>query len=92
MSNKLYLSELNLLSLGIWPNQEGKVMLDSKLLYNKKLEYWSFIWVYGKEVCENQADYIHVMAIDPRVRLALDNLISYTARTPAKKCNSMKHA
>ncbi|CAG8769266.1 2648_t:CDS:1, partial [Cetraspora pellucida] len=50
-----------------WPNQEGKVMLDSKLTYNKKLRQWTFIWVYGKEVCKNQADYIHVAAIDPEV-------------------------
>ncbi|CAG8495151.1 23569_t:CDS:2 [Gigaspora margarita] len=30
-----------------WPNREGKVMLDSKLSYNKRLGQWSFVWVYG---------------------------------------------
>ena len=46
-----------------WPNQEGIVTLDSKLSYNKKLRQWTFIWVYGKDTCGNQTNYIHVAAI-----------------------------
>ena len=30
-----------------WPNLEGKVLMDSKLIFNKKLNYWTFVWVYG---------------------------------------------
>ncbi|CAG8504517.1 7698_t:CDS:2, partial [Cetraspora pellucida] len=48
-------------------SKKGKIILDSKLSYNRKLRQWTFIWVYGKDICENQADYIHVAAIDPGV-------------------------
>ncbi|CAG8809574.1 4759_t:CDS:2, partial [Cetraspora pellucida] len=50
---------------------KGKVTLDSKLSYSKKLRHWTFIWVYGKEICENQADYTHVASINPGVRTFL---------------------
>lgn len=30
-----------------WPNLEGKVKMDSKLMFNRKLGYWTFVWVYG---------------------------------------------
>src|SRR2546429_1409558 len=45
--------------------------MDSKLIYERKLGYWTFIWVHGKSICENQAEEIHVAAIDPGVRTFL---------------------
>ena len=54
-----------------WPNEIGKVEMDSKLIYERKLGHWTFVWVYGKSIRENQAEEIHVAAIDPGVRTFL---------------------
>ena len=54
-----------------WPNEIGKVKMDSKLIYERKLGHWTFVWVYGKSIRENQAEEIHVAAIDPGVRTFL---------------------
>ena len=45
-----------------WPNEIGKVKMDSNLIYERKLGYWTFVWVYGKSIRENQAEEIHVAA------------------------------
>ncbi|CAG8550711.1 44656_t:CDS:2, partial [Gigaspora margarita] len=55
-----------------WLNLEGKVEMDSKLIFNRKLEYWTFVWVYGKNI-ENCNDIqvaknLNIIAIDPGVR------------------------
>ena len=54
-----------------WPNENGNVTMDSKLKYQRKLGHWTFVWVYGKSIRENQAEKIHVAAIDPGVRTFL---------------------
>ncbi|CAG8475433.1 6887_t:CDS:2 [Gigaspora margarita] len=64
-----------------WPNQEGKVMLDSKLSYNKKLRQWTFIWVYVGHGNIGDNDINHIFHLG----LALDDLISRTIKAPAKK-------
>ena len=45
--------------------------MNSTLIYERKLGYWTFVWVYGKSIRENQAEEIHVAAIDPGVRTFL---------------------
>ena len=50
-----------------WPNENGNVTMDSKLIYERKLGHWTFVWVYGKSIRENQVEKIHVAAIDPSV-------------------------
>ncbi len=50
-----------------WPNQEGVVSCDGKLVYDRWLQQWMFIWVYEKErqlPHENQV----VCSLDPGVR------------------------
>ncbi|CAG8586648.1 5970_t:CDS:2, partial [Paraglomus brasilianum] len=42
-----------------WPNEIGKVEMDSKLIYERKLGHWTLVWVYGKSIRENQAEEIH---------------------------------
>src|SRR5437016_12428722 len=42
-----------------------------KLIYERKLGYWTFVWVCGKSIHENQVEEIHVAAIDPGVRTFL---------------------
>ena len=54
-----------------WPNENGNVAMDSKLIYERKLGHWTFVWVYGKSIRENQAEKIHVAAIDLGVRTFL---------------------
>ena len=49
----------------------GKVEMDSELIYERKLGHWTFVWVYRKSIRENQAEEIHVAAIDPGVRTFL---------------------
>lgn len=51
-----------------WPNQEGKMALDSKLIYHKKIKT---LGLYGKEICENQADFTYIAAINPGVHTFL---------------------
>jgi len=56
-----------------WPNDEGRVEMDSRLSYNRRLKHWTFIWVYGKGIAparEDQAE-VNVCAIDPGVRTFL---------------------
>jgi len=48
-----------------WPNENRNVTMNSKLMYERKLGHWKFVWVYGKPIRENQAEKIHVAAIDP---------------------------
>ena len=31
-----------------WPNEAGEITMDSKLIYERKLGHWTFVWVYGK--------------------------------------------
>ncbi|CAI2181419.1 20375_t:CDS:2 [Funneliformis geosporum] len=54
-----------------WPNEIGKVKIDLKLIYKRKLGYW-------KSIYKNQVEKIHVAAIDPRV---LSQLIMETLET-----------
>ena len=57
-----------------WPNEMGKVSMDSKLMFNKKLGQWTFVWVYGKDIAvprDDQAENLSVCAIDPGVRTFL---------------------
>ncbi|CAG8754274.1 40379_t:CDS:2, partial [Gigaspora margarita] len=67
-----------------WPNLEGKVLMDSKLIYNRKLGYWTFVWVYGKNVknCNDiqVAENLNIVAIDPGVR------IGWVWYSPSKGC------
>ncbi|CAG8793607.1 24485_t:CDS:2, partial [Gigaspora rosea] len=51
--------------------------------------------VYGIEICENQADHIHVAAIDPGVRTFLtwySPTVGHGNIVPPRKRNSMKRA
>ncbi|CAG8759983.1 13805_t:CDS:2, partial [Gigaspora margarita] len=67
-----------------WPNLEGKVEMDSKLMFNRKLGYWTFVWVYGKNVenCNDiqVAENLNVVAIDPGVRTG------WSWYSPSKGC------
>ena len=36
-----------------WPNEISEVKMDSKLIYERKLGYWTFVWVHGKFIREN---------------------------------------
>ena len=52
-----------------WPDALGQVKKDSKLMYDRRLRRWTFVWVYGKNVVlgENQPEEPQVVAIDPGV-------------------------
>ncbi|RGB38955.1 hypothetical protein C1646_755048 [Rhizophagus diaphanus] len=72
-----------------WPNLEGKVLMDSKLIFNKKLNYWTFVWVYVKncnninvENCDESQviENLNVVAIDPGVRTG------WSWYSPSKGC------
>ncbi|RUS12825.1 hypothetical protein BC938DRAFT_478386 [Jimgerdemannia flammicorona] len=57
-----------------WPNAEGEILMDSRLIYDRKLQHWTFVWVYGKQAvkpCDNQAEDLSVASIDPGVRTFL---------------------
>jgi putative transposase len=58
--------------------------MDSKLLYNRKLGHWTFIWVYGKNIDHRNdiqvAEDIDVVAIDPGVRTG------WSWYSPSKGC------
>jgi len=45
--------------------------MNLKLIYERKLGYWTFVWIHGKFIHKNQAEEIHVAAINPGVCIFL---------------------
>ncbi len=57
-----------------WPNLEGKANNDSKLVWNRSRQQWTFIWVYEKKCVtphENQVRGVNICSLDPGVRTFL---------------------
>jgi len=54
-----------------WPNLEGRVNNDCKLMWDRYQRQWTFIWVYEKESVTphaNQMGGLKVCSLDPGVR------------------------
>lgn len=67
----LHHEHVNHLKKNGWPNPDGKVLMDSKLTYEKHLRQWTFAWVHGRSIRETQADETDsptVVSIDPGIR------------------------
>ena len=54
-----------------WPNLEGRVENDSKLMWDRYQKQWTFVWVYEKDRVtphENEVGGLKVCSLDPGVR------------------------
>ncbi|CAG8461623.1 9414_t:CDS:2 [Ambispora gerdemannii] len=53
-----------------WPNLEGRINNDSKLMWDQHQQQWTFIWVYESKVTshESQVEGLHICSLDPGVR------------------------